>query len=286
MDALLDFVQGHRPLFDVVHAASSIINVLGWLVSFLVLLFAWRSGRITRFQAFGVQFSLAQEAVVAASRAPRSLEPNETAARQPGQPSHSHASDIRSLRAIVNRAFIPEVADRLTSARIAGDYLVREITTANKTLVMTERVLSKDGAVAVLEVSFKVGNKADTYRVRVEETAAGEQTTDVTKVVAGAEHAFGVPAYEALLQKTVPAVQSNDGMLDAEPVVVDVAGKQVAATHTEYKVMIGGKPATMSVIENKAFGDMGGEIATADGKVVYRARILEIGSAPVGTASR
>lgn len=177
-------------------------------------------------------------------------------------------------------------AVRLTSARVAGDYLVREITTANKTLVLTERVLSKDGAVAVLEVSFKEGNKADTYRVRVEETAAGEQTTDVTKVVAGAEHAFGVPAYEALLQKTVPAVQSNDGMLDAEPIVVDVRGKSFAATRTEYKVMIGGKPATMSVIENKALGDMGGQIATADGKVLYRARIIEIGTAPVGTASR
>ncbi len=180
----------------------------------------------------------------------------------------------------------PEPAVALASTRAAGDYLVREITTANKTLVMTERVLSKDGAVAVLEISFKDGNKADTYRVRVEETAAGEQATDVTKVLGGVEHAFGVQAYEALLQKTVPAVQSNDGMIDAEPIVVEVGGKQVAATRTEYKVMIGGKPATMSVIENKAFGDMGGEIATADGKILYRARITEIGTAPVGTASR
>jgi hypothetical protein len=180
----------------------------------------------------------------------------------------------------------PAPAVALTSARVAGDYLVREITTGQKTLVMTERVLSKDGATAVLEVSFKDGAKADTYRVRVEETAAGEQTTDVTKLIAGAEHAFGVAAYEALLQKTVPAVQSNDGMLDEEPIVVEVAGKQVAATRTEYKVMIGGKPATMSVIENRSLGDMGGEIATADGKVLYRARIVEMGSAPVGTASR
>jgi stearoyl-CoA desaturase (Delta-9 desaturase) len=125
-----------------------------------------------------------------------------------------------------------------------------------------------------------------TYRVRVEETAAGEQTTDVTKVIAGAEHAFGVPAYEALLQKTVPQVDRNDGMIDAEPVVVEMANKQMAATRTEYKVMINGKPATMSVFENKALGDMGGEIATADGKLIYRARIVEMGSAPIGTASR
>lgn len=198
------------------------------------------------------------------------------------------AKPVHVVSVMIDDGLYDDPVVAIASPRVVGDYLVREITTAGKKtpLVMSERVLSKDGATAVLEVSFKEGKQADTYRVRVEETAAGEQTTDVTKLVAGAEHAFGVAAYEALLQKTVPAVDRNDGVLDAEPVIVEMAGKQVAAMRTEYKVMIAGKPATMSVLDNKTLGDMGGEIATADGKIVYRARIVEMTSAPVGTASR
>jgi hypothetical protein len=179
-------------------------------------------------------------------------------------------------------------APAFASARVPGDYVVREITmAARKTpIVLSERVVSKDGASAVLEVSIKDGKKTDVYRVRVEETASGEQTTEVTRMIAGKEHAFGISAYEAVMAKTVPAVDRNDGVVDAEPVTIDISGKKVAATRTEYKVAIGGKPATMSVVESKAMGDMGGEIAGADGKVLFRARIVEMGSAPVGTAMK
>ena len=118
MNALLDYVRSHQPLLDTLHAASSIINVFGWLVSLLVLLVAWQRGRITKFQAFGVHFSLAQEAVVAASRATRTREARAEAIRHPGQRATSAIVDIEALRHIVDRAFVPKVADQLLGKAI------------------------------------------------------------------------------------------------------------------------------------------------------------------------
>lgn len=179
-------------------------------------------------------------------------------------------------------------ANPLTSPRAAGDFLVREITSASRKtpLVISERVLSTDGASALLEVSFKDGQKTETFRVHVEETAAGEQTTEVTKLIGATEHAFGVAAYEAMLGKAVPSVDRNDGLVDAEPITVDVSGKSFPATRSEYKVMVAGKPAMLSVVESKAIGDVGGEVSSADGKVLFRTRILDMGKGGTGTASR
>ena len=172
-------------------------------------------------------------------------------------------------------AYAPAATAPTAPGRNPGDFVVTEIASAGRKtpLVLTQRVLTRDGGSMTVEVSLADGKKTDTFRVHFD----GEQIAEVTKVLAGVEHASTAAAYEALMAKTVPAVDRNDGVVDSEPVSVSVAGKSVAATRTSYKVSMGGKEATMTVTQSDRFawGDVEGEIADKTGKMIYRARVLE-----------
>jgi hypothetical protein len=115
----------------------------------------------------------------------------------------------------------------------------------------------------------------------------GEQLLDVTRVENGIEHASTMAAYDAAMQKTVPSVERNDGMLDSEPVSIDVGGRKIEAQKTTYKVIVAGKPATMSVIhaDSFAWGDLGGDIITNTGKTLYTTRVVDTGSTAKAVAT-
>jgi hypothetical protein len=109
----------------------------------------------------------------------------------------------------------------------------------------------------------------------------GEEAISAMRVDGGVERPSTVAAYDAMMQRTVPEVDRNDGEIDSRSVVVELDGKTADATVTRYKVLVGGKPATMSVtrVGGFAFGDVAGEITSAAGKLVYRARVIDVGSA-------
>jgi hypothetical protein len=179
--------------------------------------------------------------------------------------------------------YVSQVSD----PRSVGDWVTTELTNGGKPVTIQQRVLSRDGAMSVVEVAIKDGARAQTFRVRSEATRAGDQVLDVTRVENGVEHASTVAAYEGAMQKTVPNVERNDGMMDTEPVVIDVGARKVAAVRTTYKVIVNGKPATMSVVHSDTFawGDLGGDIVTAAGKTLYTTHIVDTGSAPRAVAS-
>jgi hypothetical protein len=165
--------------------------------------------------------------------------------------------------------------------RHVGDWIATEFVTNGRPITVRQRVLSRDGAMSVVEVAITDRGRTQTFRLRSETTRAGENVLDVTKVDHGIEHATTMAVYEAALQKTVPNVERNDGTIDAEPVTLDVAGRKIDATRTTYKVVIGGKSATMSVVHSDAFawGDLGGDIVTDSGKKLYSTRVVDMGGA-------
>ena len=175
-----------------------------------------------------------------------------------------------------------------TDARSVGDWVTTEFTNAaGKPTTVSQRVLSRDGAASVVEVQIKDGKATQIFRMRTQTTRAGEQVLDVTKVDGGIEHATTLAAYEAAMQKTVPTVDRNDGMLDVEPVTVDLGTRKLEAVRTTYKVIVNGKPATMSVIHHDGFawGDLGGEIITESGKKLYSTKVVEAGSGTTEVAA-
>ncbi len=160
----------------------------------------------------------------------------------------------------------------------AGDFVTTEITQAGRKtpLVLTQRVISRDGTTMFVEYELKDGQKSQVYRVRTE----GEQVAEVTTVISGVEHASTVAAFDAMMARTIPNVTRNDGAFDSEPAEVSFGGKTAAATRTSYKIAIAGKAATMTVTQSDKFawGDVEGEITDAAGKMVYRARVVESGT--------
>ncbi len=190
----------------------------------------------------------------------------------------ANASRAASSADVAAPAF--ESASSAAMGKNAGDFVVTEIALgAQKKMTLTQKALF-DGS---FEYSLKDSAKVETYRVRMH----GDDVVSAVKVDGGIERPSTVAAYDAMMQRTVPAVDRNDGEIDSRPVVVEWAGKTEGATLTRYKVSVGGKDATMSVTrcDRFAFGDVAGEITGAGGKLMYRARIVDVGTADGSTVS-
>jgi hypothetical protein len=78
-------------------------------------------------------------------------------------------------------------------------------------------------------------------------------------------------------------------MIGTERLVVSVGGHDIPCTQTRYRVIVGKRAATMRTIASESFawGDVGGDIVSDDGRVLYRAEVVDVGGAsPIVAASR
>ena len=108
MQVVIDFFHTHKPFFDAVQMASSVVSLLGWLASFTFLTLAWSKGWITGLSLFGMNVTLARqkEVAVVMSRATRERAFKDIN-RKPGERSQPTA-DLAKLNAIISRAFTPD----------------------------------------------------------------------------------------------------------------------------------------------------------------------------------
>jgi hypothetical protein len=83
------------------------------------------------------------------------------------------------------------------------------------------------------------------------------------------------------MAQTTLAADDNQGAIGSENVTVSVGGRDFPCTQTRYHVTVGKRAATMRTLSSGSFpwGDVGGEIVSDDGKVLYRAEVVEAGSA-------
>ena len=173
-----------------------------------------------------------------------------------------------------------------------GDYVVYRFSgTFRKTaapLVLTQRVLGRDGGVVALEVTLEDGAKQETLRIRKDATpGSADEVLDVTRIEAGIAHAASIGAYEALMAKTVVAADQNEGQVGAEDATVQLGSKTLRCKKTSYRVRVGKQEATMRTLESAAFpwGDVGGDITTEGGVLLYRAEVMDAGSTRDRSAS-
>jgi hypothetical protein len=88
-----------------------------------------------------------------------------------------------------------------------------------------------------------------------------------------------VAAYEAMMQKVTLAADQNEEMLSESDTTVDVSGTSLPCRERTFRVRMGKKSAIMRTVESDKFawGDVAAEITGLDGKVLYRAEVLESG---------
>jgi hypothetical protein len=167
-------------------------------------------------------------------------------------------------------------------ARMPGDYVVYRFSGAfRKTpLTLTQKVVGRDGARVTVDLTLKDGDASETLRVTFDEASPSRhEVVSVARIEGGAEKPATVEAYEKLMTRTTLIADQNEALVGTEDVTVDVGGAQVAAKRTTYKVRVGKQSATLSTLESAAFvwGDVGGEIVGARGKVLYKAEVVEAG---------
>lgn len=107
MQDVLEFVESYRAYFDAAQAVSAILSILGWTLGAVVLWIAWRRNAVRTVSVGPIAFEI-QDAVTATA----------TAARDWQSKSPFQKINIRKIRDTVERAFKPEISDRMVGKAV------------------------------------------------------------------------------------------------------------------------------------------------------------------------
>jgi hypothetical protein len=175
------------------------------------------------------------------------------------------------------------------AARMPGDFVVYRFTGSFRKapLTLTERVIARSGSVLTVDFTAADGKQREELRVRIDDGTSAHEVVGVARLDHGVEKPSTVEAYEALMARTALAADSNEALVGTEDVTVEVGGASLAAKRTTYRVRVGKQRATLRTIESALFpwGDLGGEITASNGKVLYRAEVVEAGHDPAQWAA-
>ncbi len=172
-----------------------------------------------------------------------------------------------------------------------GDYYVQRFTGsfAKQPMTLTERVIAREKHAFVVDFRLEQGEHASTLRLRVD-AKNPRRILQVSELKGEEESPATLAAYEALMARTMFAPDENEEQLGSEETTCMLGDESVDCELTKYRVRIGEKSATLSVTTSKsAHGrDLGGQVMTEDGKLVYRAQLVEMGhdESSAGVASR
>jgi hypothetical protein len=174
--------------------------------------------------------------------------------------------------------------------RHVGDFFVHRFSGsfASEPLTLTEEVAAREETAWVVDFSLTQNEQVERLRVRFD-VASGEPVA-----AAHFDGAHETPAklseYEALLARTVYAADVNDGLVSSNDQTCLVGADELDCETKTYKVWVGDAAATLSVVHSSTFADrdVSGEITTQDGKLIYRAELVEAkrGKPTLGVAAR
>lgn len=167
-------------------------------------------------------------------------------------------------------------------ARQPGDFVVYRFTGSFRKapLTLSEKVVARNGATITVDLALTDGESKEEMRIRIDESSpTHNEVVSAARLEGGAEKPATIEAYEKLMLKTTLSADANEALMGTEDVTVDVGGSAIPAKSTTYRVRIGKKTATLKTFESAAFawGDVGGEIVGTNGKVLYRAQVIDTG---------
>jgi hypothetical protein len=177
-----------------------------------------------------------------------------------------------------------------TPQRRVGDLFVHRFSGSfsAEPLTLTEEVVQREDTAWVVDFSLSQQEQVERLRVRF------DAFTGEPKSAARLDGTTEIPAklgdYEALIAKTTYAADVNDGLVSQNAQTCLVGSAALDCETKTYKVWVGDDAATLSVVHATRFADrdVSGEITTEDGKLIYRAELLEArqGSAKPSVAGR
>jgi hypothetical protein len=208
----------------------------------------------------------------------------------PESPEPVAARAVRAT-AHVDAKVVPPVEEQpMLFSHAAGDYIVRRfwLRTRHVPTVLTERVIAVKQASIVLEVTRETGAVSRSVRVELGNDPANRgEVLGAAALVNGREIAMGKAAYSAIMRDTIFAADENDGAIESVRTKLDLQGRVLDCTETRFRVKVRGRVGTMRTIEleNSPWGEVAGDVTTADGAVLYRAEVVDVGHDELRTAA-
>ncbi|XXT16793.1 hypothetical protein WME94_41835 [Sorangium sp. So ce429] len=175
-------------------------------------------------------------------------------------------------------------AEETAAAREPGDYVAYRFSGSfrKRPLLLTQRVVAREGDVLVVDVTLEGDRETEALRVRMSDAPSRRgEILSAAWIDGGAERPATLSDYDAMMAKTALAADENEEVLGTEAVNVEVGGAPIACQKTSFRVRIGKTKATMRTLQSDGFawGDVGGEITAEDGRVLYRAELVDRGHA-------
>jgi len=174
--------------------------------------------------------------------------------------------------------------------RHVGDFFVHRFSGsfAQAPLTLTEEVVAVKDDAWVVDFSLTQNEVVERLRVRFD-TRSGAPIS-AAKVDGAGETKAALSDYEAMMARTIYSADVNDGLVSSNAQTCLVGSDELDCETKTYRVWIGDRPAQLAVVHASTFPDrdVSGEITTEDGKLVYRAELVEArqGKPAAGVASR
>lgn len=167
------------------------------------------------------------------------------------------------------------------TGRKVGDFHVYQYSGSalKQPATLTEQVVGMKGQALVVDFVLEQGGDMSGLRVLMD---SEDRILSVARITADGEAPATLADYDAMMARTQLVPDSNDRTLTSDHTSCMVGDESVDCDVTVYRVTLGGKNAKLSVTtSDKLPGrDVGGDIVSEDGKVLYSARLVERGNQP------
>ena len=199
----------------------------------------------------------------------------------------------KSAAAQTSAATVPAKPSKLAAGaplRRVGDFFVHRFSGsfARDPLTLTEEVVAEEEQAWVVDFALSQNEQVERLRVRFDRQTG--EPLSAARLAGTTEAAAKLADYEALMARTVYAADVNDGLVSELEQTCLVGSDELDCETKTYKVWVGDAQATLQVVHSDAYADrdVSGEITTDDGKLIYRAELVEAkqGKSSVGVALR
>jgi hypothetical protein len=143
-------------------------------------------------------------------------------------------------------------------------------------LILTEKVVSVEGDYASIDLVLRDGKQDQ--RLRIRRNLADRRVVNVWNLDQKDPVEVGIYVYDELIAKTSFAADANEGKLEEQSETCLLGRRELTCRVTKYRVTIDGKPALLTVSKSDQVPgrDLGGSITDDEGKVIYRAELVEM----------
>lgn len=206
-------------------------------------------------------------------------------------PAPKSAASAKSKTAAHAKKKKADKSDDDASAKTAlrdnvGDYFVQRFSGSfsKKPMTLTERIVAQKGSLQVIDYTLDAGQKSEHLRIKRDVNTG--RIARVIRYDGDKAIPSDIKAYDAMMGQTVFAADENVASLGEKAETCLVGQKELDCQKARYKVIVGDKPATLSVVTSKAVPGraVAGELQGADGKLLYRAEIIDMGHGAPGHA--